>query len=170
MSENIYSDEGSVFPDDYASKNATPQPMHVEIKSNRAGESYGPHLHFGDGMAYAHHNPLMERDRYPLENLATEIHGTAAAKGFWSAPEMMDKYAAKLALVHSEVTEILEALRKRQGEDKVTEEFADVIIRLLDLFDVLADSGEAAPNLDQVIKEKMEANEQRPPKHGHRWG
>lgn len=157
MSDDIYSDEGTVYPVDRGE---------IIGKAGNTGNSYGPHLQFNGGQ-YAH---LVNREPYPLENMAIEIHQTAVVKGFWQDPVPMDQYAAKLALIHSEVTEILEALRKRQGEDKVTEEFADVIIRLLDLFDVLADNGEAAPNIDQVVREKMEKNAQRPPRHGHHWG
>lgn len=102
--------------------------------------------------------------------MAVELHGDAEAKGFWTEPVMMDKYAAKLALVHSEVTEVLEALRKSQGPDKVTEEFADIFIRCLDLYQVLVEAGEADGNIDQVIKLKVLKNRERAPKHGNRWG
>jgi len=105
-----------------------------------------------------------------FDELAEQSHDTADEKGFWSAPEMMDKYVAKLALIHSEVTEVLEALRKSQGSDKVTEEFADIFIRCFDLYGVLVDAGEADPELGAVIAAKMKANAERPPKHGNRWG
>lgn len=103
-------------------------------------------------------------------NLSDDIHEINADKGFWAPPEMMDKYAAKLALVHSEVTEVLEALRKSQGPQAVTEEFADIFIRCLDLYSVLVDAGEAVPDLYDVIIDKVETNRNRPPKHGNRWG
>lgn len=105
-----------------------------------------------------------------LDRLAKRIHPTNRKNGFWGEPEMMDKYAAKLALIHSEVTEVLEALRKSQGAEKVTEEFADIFIRALDLYHVLAEAGEASPELFGVITDKMETNASRPPKHGNRWG
>lgn len=108
------------------------------------------------------------RDRFDL--LGSEIHETNVEKGFWRDPEMMDKFAAKLALIHSEVTEVLEALRKSQGSDKVTEEFADIFIRSLDLYSTLVECGEADPNLYGVMLSKMENNKLRPPKHGNRWG
>lgn len=102
--------------------------------------------------------------------LAKEIHVTNEEKGFWGDPEWMDKIAGKLALVHSEVTEVLEALRKSQGPVAVTEEFADIFIRCLDLHDVLVAHGEASPDLFQTILMKAAANRDRPPKHGNRWG
>ena len=103
-------------------------------------------------------------------NLAALMGSTSDEKGFWSEPEMMDKYVAKLGLIHSEVTEILEALRKSQGADKVTEEFADVFIRAFDLHRRLAADGHATDDLYDVILAKMEKNQSRPPKHGHVWG
>jgi NTP pyrophosphatase (non-canonical NTP hydrolase) len=105
-----------------------------------------------------------------LEDLAERIHPTNVDKGFWGPPEMMDKYVAKLALVHSEVSEILEALRKSQGSAAVTKEFSDVFIRALDLYFVLVEAGEAEPGLDTILFDKMVENENRPPKHGNRWG
>lgn len=105
-----------------------------------------------------------------FDKIAAEIHPTNREKGFWGEPEMMDKYVAKLALIHSEVTEVLEALRKSQGSYKVTEEFADILIRLFDLYYVLVHAGLADPRLEKVMRKKMEANAARPPKHGHVWG
>jgi NTP pyrophosphatase (non-canonical NTP hydrolase) len=95
---------------------------------------------------------------------------TATEKGFWRDPSMMDVYAAKLALVHSEVTEVLEALRKSQGPDKVTEEFADIFIRCFDLHNKLAQAGEATPDLYRTILAKLEKNSGREAMHGNRWG
>lgn len=123
--------------------------------SDELQEAYGPDL---DG-------PLDFFDA-----LAELIHPVNVEKGFWSEPVMMDKYAAKLALIHSEVTEVLEALRKSQGADKVTEEFSDILIRTFDLYGTLVEAGEADPNLLKVTLDKMETNKNRPAKHGNRWG
>lgn len=105
-----------------------------------------------------------------FKRLARIAHATSKLKGFWKEPEMMDKYAAKLALIHSEVTEVLEALRKRQGAQKVTEEFADIYIRSFCLHEKLVADGEATDNLEETIKQKMKDNAERPVLHGHRWG
>lgn len=105
-----------------------------------------------------------------FDELAAEIHPVNVEKGFWGPPVMMDKYAAKLALVHSEVTEVLEALRKSQGSDKVTEEFADILIRTFDLYATLVEAGEADDGLYHVMRQKMDTNKNRPAKHGNRWG
>jgi NTP pyrophosphatase (non-canonical NTP hydrolase) len=115
--------------------------------------------------------PVMEDLSNKLfDALGTKIHETNVEKGFWEEPELMDKYAAKLSLIHSEVTEVLEALRKSQGADKVTEEFADILIRTFDLYSTLVAAGEADPLLYKVMLDKMQANKERPAKHGNRWG
>ena len=108
--------------------------------------------------------------RMAWDYLAAEIHPTNKRNGFWSEPEPMDKYVAKLMLIVSEVSEVMEALRKSQGADKVTEEFADIFIRALDLYHVLVENGEANPELYGILLDKMEKNASRPPKHGNRWG
>lgn len=114
---------------------------------------------------------MMSLEATPIfDELAAEIHPVNVEKGFWGPPVMMDKYAAKLALVHSEVTEVLEALRKSQGSRAVTEEFADIFIRSLDLYGTLVEAGEADPGLYEIMLEKMETNKNRPAKHGNRWG
>jgi NTP pyrophosphatase (non-canonical NTP hydrolase) len=102
--------------------------------------------------------------------LAKSIHPVNVEKGFWEPPVMMDKYVAKMMLVVTETAEVVEALRKSQGKDKVTEEFADIFIRALDLYGTLVDDGEADSRLYGVLIEKLEANKDRAPKHGNRWG
>ena len=114
---------------------------------------------------------FIEKMQRPFfDSLSAEIHPTNRRNGFWDEPQMMDKYVAKLALIHSEVTEVLEALRKSQGPDKVTEEFADILIRLFDLYYVLVEAGEADPELFGIMSDKMIVNASSEPKHGNRWG
>ena len=114
---------------------------------------------------------------YGLDAQAALVHETAVEKGFWP----IENYDAttmhvsdncignKLALVHSEVTEVLEAVRKEQGEAKVVEEFADIIIRCLDLYAALKNTGQLESSLEDVVQLKMRKNKDRPMKHGNRF-
>ena len=111
-----------------------------------------------------------EEARHGWDRLAKDIHPINVEKGFWEEPVMMDKYAAKMMLVVTETAEVIEALRKSQGTDKVTEEFADIFIRALDLYGKLVEDGEADPELYGVLLDKLEVNKNRAPKHGNRWG
>jgi len=131
--------------------------------------------------------PLHEKNEIAAElgfdALAALMHETAVTKGFWpekyyDAGMLRNKPATlvteeaictKLALVHSEVTEVLEAIRKEQGEEKVVEEMADVIIRLLDLYAALRNTSQVDSSLDDVVQSKMKKNELRPRLHGNRF-
>ena len=75
----------------------------------------------------------------------------------------------KLALVHSEVTEILEAMRKSQGSEKIVEEIADVIIRLLDVYAAMRNEEIVLHSLDDILQNKIDKNKQRPTLHGNRF-
>lgn len=113
--------------------------------------------------------------RPSLDWYARDIHATAVDKGFWflDADEnrpSLDKIMAKLALVHSEVTEILEAIRKSKGSKAVVEEMSDVLIRLLDLYGAMWLYDMVDESLQELFDEKMEKNKLRPALHGHKWG
>lgn len=73
--------------------------------------------------------------------------------------------AELLALIHSEVSEALEAARtdRWRGKDSVEEELADVVIRIMDTaaeYDLLVAS---------AVIDKIEANKKRPYKHGKKF-
>ena len=106
---------------------------------------------------------------YGLDALAAILHETAIEKGFWDGKKDYDKIGNKLALVHSEVTEILEAIRKDQGSEKVVEEIADTIIRLLDLYAAMRNEEFILHSLDDVLQNKMDKNKLRPSLHGNRF-
>ena len=60
---------------------------------------------------------------YGLDALAAILHETAIEKGFWDGTISYDKVGNKLALVHSEVTEVLEAIRKNKSSEEVVDVF-----------------------------------------------
>ena len=74
-----------------------------------------------------------------------------------------------MALVHSEVTEVLEAIRKDKGSENVVEEMADILIRLLDLYAAMMNEGLIEHSLDEVLNNKMSVNKDRPRLHGNRF-
>ena len=102
-----------------------------------------------------------------LDEAAKQIHQTAVDKGFWDDEVNAHFILAKLALVGSEVSEVLEAYRKQFGSEKIVEEMADIIIRLLDLYQGMKDKGIITHSLDTSIYVKAIANSSRPKMHGN---
>lgn len=76
--------------------------------------------------------------------------------------EKNDFLATRLALIHSEVSEALEALRKGDMEN-FAEELADIVIRVADT------AGGLDIDLEGEIIKKMEKNKKRGYKHGKRF-
>lgn len=121
-----------------------------------------------------------------LTELAKEINKDVRKKGSWnsmhlainiaeedggtSTKDIKDAFIAqKLALVHTEVSEAVEALRKDGYEsneyglfekDSFSDELADSIIRILDL------CGELNIDIQKQINWKLEKNKQREFMHG----
>lgn len=121
-----------------------------------------------------------------LTELAKEINSDVRKKGFWNSmhnaiklseensgiftKDIKDAFIAqKLALVHTEVSEAVEALRKDGYEseeyglfekDSFADELADSIIRILDL------CGELEIDIEKQIQWKLTKNKQREFMHG----
>lgn len=98
--------------------------------------------------------------------LQKKIHDTNVERGFWSPPASTED-GTKLALIHAEVSEALEAIRDGNPPDKhvpamdsVVVELADVVIRVMDLCEY-----HKWP-LAEAILEKAKVNLRRPWKHG----
>jgi len=104
---------------------------------------------------------------YGLDALSAMLHETAIQKGVWDGEYSNDKIGNKLALVHSEVTEVLEAIRKSKGSEEVVEEMADVIIRLLDIYAAMMNEGSVTHSLDEILDKKININKERPRLHGN---
>ena len=104
-----------------------------------------------------------------LEELAFAIHSNAVDKGVWE-PNTPDNhtvfYLKQLAMIHSEVSETLEAIRKEKGEYVVVEEMADILIRLLDLWAGMQRDGAVSTLLTEALLEKVAINTDRPRLHG----
>ena len=104
---------------------------------------------------------------YGLDALSAILHETAKEKGFWDGEYTHDKIGNKLALVHSEVTEVLEAIRKNKGSEEVVEEMADTIIRLLDVYAAMRNENQVLHSLDEILEKKININKERPRLHGN---
>lgn len=102
-----------------------------------------------------------------LTDMAYVLNQNAREKGFWDENNGVNFYIKQMAMIHSEVTEILEALRKEKGDQAIVEEMADVIIRLLDLYAGMRIDGYfEGVLLEDVLMEKIEKNKARPRMHG----
>jgi len=104
---------------------------------------------------------------YGLDVLAALLHETAIEKGFWDSPKNFDVFGNKLALIHSEVTEVLEAIRKNKGSEQIVEEMVDILIRTLDLYASMRNAGFVDHSIDEVLFNKMGKNKLRKKLHGN---
>jgi len=91
-----------------------------------------------------------------IKNFQDEVHQLAIAKGWYDTPRNIPEL---LCLVHSEVSEALEAYRAG-NQDELAEELADTVIRILDM------SGHLNINLANAIWKKHQINKNRPYRHG----
>lgn len=102
-----------------------------------------------------------------LTDMAYVLNQNAKEKGFWDENNGVNFYIKQMAMIHSEVSEILEALRKEQGDEAIVTEMADVIIRLLDLYGGMRVDGYfQGILLEDVLLDKVEKNKSRPKMHG----
>ena len=106
---------------------------------------------------------------YMFDQLAEKIHTNAVEKGFWDRPADEIFVTKQMMMIVSEVVEAMEALRKEMDPDQLSDEFADIIIRTLDLYAGMVKAGYMTKSLDSAIKQKMEKNQDRPKKHGVRF-
>ena len=103
-----------------------------------------------------------------LDSMSKMIHHNAVAKGFWE-PNTEENhtifYLKQIAMINSECSEALEAIRKEKGDREVVTELADIIIRTLDLYQGLVADGYTELSLDEMMTGKNVFNLTRPAMH-----
>ncbi len=103
-----------------------------------------------------------------ISELVEVAHSNAKAKGFHDEPR---DFGTVIALIHSELSEALEADRKLEYEKgnvgqwrrEIGEEFADAVIRIGDA------CGFYGIDLEDCIRAKMIENITRTERHGKRY-
>jgi NTP pyrophosphatase (non-canonical NTP hydrolase) len=106
---------------------------------------------------------IVDKNFMEIQTIQEEAHRNSIKSGFWNEDQ---SFAQKIALIHSELSEALEADRKGLYDDKLPErdgrevELADAVIRICDLAEAYDF------DLQSAINEKMVYNAGRAYKHG----
>lgn len=103
--------------------------------------------------------PKKRSDPVEIRYFAKKAHENAKEKGFWEGDER--NFLEALMLIVSEAGECCEAFRKDK-QDKIGEELADIMIRVADLSEGLG------IDIQDEITKKMEFNRTRPYKHNRK--
>lgn len=90
-----------------------------------------------------------------INKFAKDVHAVAVEHGWWME---VDDIPAKLLMIHSEVSEAVDAYRHNLS---ISEELADVLIRTLDLMEYLD------IDIEGILEYKHAKNKTRKYRHGN---
>ena len=103
---------------------------------------------------------MSEEKYFSISDFIKECHAVAKSKGWW---EDERNEGELIALMHSELSEALEAMRNHGKQEEVAEELADCCIRIFDY------CGSRKINLEKALLKKIEYNKTRPHRHGKKF-